>query len=341
MNERSLLMENTQWRRVLLLAAVAAGTMALFLLAFAYPATHLAPRHLPIAVAGPTGAVGQVQARLDTQDSGAFEVVAVADRDAAVAEILERRVYGAIVLGPQGPAEVLTASAASPAVAQLVTQLADGLSDPGPEPLIPVVDIAPTPADDPRGAGLAAGSLPLTIGGILSGTLMALLVHGAWRQLSGALVAAALGSSIAVVVLHGWLGSLEGNVWAEGAAIAGGVAAIATLLIGMNALLGRAGLVIADLALVLLGNPLSAATSAPELLPTGWSMIGHGMPLGATVDLLRGISGFESHGTAIPSLVLASWASLGLTLLAAASRSGRAPHQDRTPKPDPVPAAYT
>lgn len=337
MNERSLSMRHTLWGRVFLLASAAAAAMTLFLLAFAYPATSQAPRGLPIAVAGPPGAVTQMKARLNTQDDDAFDVVAVADREAAIATVLDRRAYGAVVLGAEGPAEVLTASAASP-VAQLLAQVADGLGAPGPEPTLPVIDIAPTPADDPRGAGLAAGSLPLTIGGILTGTLMALLVRGAWRQLIGALVASALAASIAVAVLHGWLGSLDGNVWAEGAALAGGIAAIALVLIGMNALLGRAGLVIADLALVLLGNPLSAATSAPELLPTGWSAIGHWMPLGATVDLLRGVSGFDGRGTALPALGLASWATLGLTLLTVASRRRRAGDEVRTPESDPVPA---
>jgi hypothetical protein len=249
-NERSLL-SLTPWSRVALLALAAVAAMTLFLLAFAYPVTSQAPRHLPIAVAGPPAAVAQVEARLNAQDADAFDVVPVADRDAAVAEVLDRQAYGAIVLGPRGPAEVLTASAASPVVAQLLTQLSQGLSGSAPPPAVPVTDVAPTPAEDPRGAGLAAGSLPLTIGGILIGTLMALLVRGALRQLIGAVTAAALGAAVAVAVLHGWFGSLAGNVWAEWAAIAGGVTAIALILIGMHALFGRAGLIVADLALVL------------------------------------------------------------------------------------------
>jgi hypothetical protein len=313
--------------------------MSLVLLAFAYPATNQAPRSLPIAVAGPAVAVAQVESRLNARDGDAFEVVAVADRDAAVSKVLERRVYGAVVLGAQGPAEVLTASAASPVVAQMLGQLAGGLSAAGQStPAVPVTDVAPTPAEDPRGAGIAAGSLPLTIGGILTGTLMALLVQGAWRKLLGSLAAAALGGSVAVAVLHGWLGSLDGNVYAEWAAVAGGVAAIALLVVGMSALFGRAGLGIANLALVLLGNPLSAATSAPELLPLGWSTIGHWMPLGATVDLLRGISGFEGRGTAMPALALAAWAALGLILLAVASSRRSSGDLVRTPELDAVPA---
>jgi len=66
--------------------------------------------------------------------------------------------------------------------------------------------------------------------------------------------------------------------------------------------------------------------------------IGHWMPLGATVDLLRGISGFDGLGTALPALALASWATLGLNLLAVASRRRRSGDEVRTPEPDPVPA---
>jgi hypothetical protein len=337
-NERSLLKMVTPWPRVLLLAAAAAAAMALVLLAFAYPATSQSPRDLAIAVAGPPAAVAQVATRLNEQDGDAFDVVAVRDRDAAVAQVLDRRAYGAIVLGPQGPAEMLTASAASPAVAQLLTQLSQGLSGSAPPPAVPVTDIAPTPVEDPRGAGLAAGALPLTIGGILTGTFMALLVRDARRQLTGTVTAAALAASVAIAVLHGWFGSLAGNVWAEWAAIAGGITAIALVLIGMHALLGRAGLVVADLALVLLGNPLSAATSAPELLPTGWSAIGHWMPLGATVDLLRGISGFAGAGTTPAALALTAWASLGLSLRAVAAVRHRPVDRAQTPDPARVPA---
>jgi hypothetical protein len=191
---------------------------------------------------------------------------------------------------------------------------------------VAVTDVAPTPAEDPRGAGLAAGALPLTIGGILTGTVMALLVRGARRQLLGVLTAALVGGLAAVTALHGWLGALGGNVWAEGAAIAAGVASIALVLVGSHAMFGRLGVAVVDLALVLVGNPLSGATSAPEMLPTGWSLIGHWMPLGATVDLLRGVSGFDGRGSLAPALALAGWAALGVVLLSAAALRRRTTH---------------
>lgn len=92
--------------------------------------------------------------------------------------------------------------------------------------------------------------------------------------------------------------------------------AIALVLMGMHAMFGRAGLIVTDLALILLGNPLSAATSAPELRPAGWSAIGQWVAVGATVDLLRGISGFDGALTTPAVVALAGWAALGLSLLA-------------------------
>jgi hypothetical protein len=279
----------------------------------------------------------QVAARLEQLADSSFELLTVSDRDGAERLILDRKAYGALVVGPEGPAEVLTAAAASPAVAQLLAGVAETLGESTmPNAGVTVTDLAPTPADDPRGAGLAAGSLPLTIGGILTGTLMALLVRGARRQLLGVVTAALLGGLAVVTVLHGWLGALSGNVWAEGGAIAAGVAAIAVVLVGTHALFGRPGLVVVDLALVLLGNPLSGATSAPELLPTGWSTIGHWMPLGATVDLLRGISGFDGRGTLTPALALAGWATFGAVLLGAAALRRRYIRTSENERPELV-----
>ena len=94
-------------------------------MAFAWPATQLAPRSLPVVVAGPAEATAQVTAALDKAVPGGFAVTTVADEAAARAAIERRDAYGAIVLG-QAPT-VLTASAASPVVAQLMTQLATTL----------------------------------------------------------------------------------------------------------------------------------------------------------------------------------------------------------------------
>ncbi len=115
--------------------------------------------------------------RLEQARPGAFDVPRYADARAAPAAIEARDVYGAVVLG-SGPPIVLTASAASPAIAQALGQLATTLGPQTPTAATgeQVVDVVPTPPSDPRGAGLAAGALPLVLGGILTAGLSTTMV---------------------------------------------------------------------------------------------------------------------------------------------------------------------
>ena len=92
------------------------------LAAFAWPAARLGPRDLPIGVVAPAGAGGAIERRLA---GDALEVHRFADQGSARAAIADRDVYGAIVVGRQGTT-VLTASAASPLVAQLLQQAVAG-----------------------------------------------------------------------------------------------------------------------------------------------------------------------------------------------------------------------
>ena len=93
------------------------------LAAFAWPATNIAPRDLPIGLAAPDPVAAQIEKGLASGAADALEVTRVADRAEAERLIRDREIYGAIVVDADGAA-VLTASAASPVVAQLLGQLA-------------------------------------------------------------------------------------------------------------------------------------------------------------------------------------------------------------------------
>ena len=96
--------------KVLAVALGLTAVLCLLVVAFAWPATQLAPRSLPIVVAGPAEATAQIGAALDKAAPGGFAVTVVPDEAAARAAIERRDAYGAVVLG-QTPS-VLTASAA-------------------------------------------------------------------------------------------------------------------------------------------------------------------------------------------------------------------------------------
>lgn len=314
----ALLADRTPWRTVLGLALALTAALALLLSAFAWPATQTRPRDVPVAVVGPPPAVEQVRTALESAQPGAFDVTAAVDAAQARQLVLDREVSGALVLGPGGPS-VVVATQAGPAVAQLLTQVAQGATG----ATVPVEDVAPPPADDPRGAGLAAGALPLSITGAVAGAVLALRVRGPGRRAAGAVVLALLAGPTAVGVLHGWLGALGGAWLAESAVVSLGIAAITLGVLGVAAVAGRAGLVLAELTVIVLGNPLSAAAGAPALLPDGWRELGQALPPGAVVAALRSVSGFDGTGAAGPLTVLVLWVTGGLLLLAVAAVRAR------------------
>lgn len=318
----------TGWATIVGVALGLSLLVGVLVSAFAWPAANTEPRDVPLAVA-PAAAVGEVQQRLDAAAPGAFDLVATDDAEAAREAIEDREVYGAIVLDPAGPPQVLTASAAGPVVAQVLTEIAAQLAaaeSGGAAATAPVEDVVPMPVDDPRGAAFAAGALPMVMGGLVVGIAMSSLVRGIGRQVAGALLAAAGAGTAAVAVLQSWLDSIGGSFVADAGAIALTVAAISVTIIGLRSLIGPAGIGVAALVIFVLGNPLSGLASAPEMLPDGWGALGQALPPGAGGSLLRSTAFFDNAGAGGPALVLACWLAAGLLLagIGAAVASRRA-----------------
>ncbi|MBC9729071.1 ABC transporter permease [Streptomyces sp. TRM68367] len=281
----------------------------LALCAFAWPAARTAPRDLPLGVAGPTAATAQVEQRLE-QREGAFEIHHYADGAAARDAIEDREVYGAVVVTGRGP-ELLTASAASPVVAQLLQQaVTQPASAEGEQ--VRTVDVVATPEEDPRGATLSASVLPLALAGIAAGSVVSLLGLRGIRAATALVGAAALVGAVAAGIAHSWLGAFTGDWWAEAAAFGLTTLAVGGAVAGLAALLGRAGIGVGALLVMLLGNPFSGATSAPEMLPEPAGAIGQWLPPGAGVSLLRSVAHFDGAAASGPALILTWWAALGL-----------------------------
>src|SRR6187431_2841111 len=108
----------TPFPKVIGIGVALAAVLAVIVLAFSWPAVTAEPKELPIAIAGPAAQVDQLEAGLDEAQPGVIAFKDADDRDDAVDQIEARHVYGAIVLGIKP--EVLSSSAASPVVAQLL-----------------------------------------------------------------------------------------------------------------------------------------------------------------------------------------------------------------------------
>jgi hypothetical protein len=305
--------------RALGVAVVVVALQAVMVAAFAWPAANLEPRDLPVVVAGPAPAAEAFAARLAQARPGAFEVTTAPDAATADRRLLDREAYGAFLLGPGGLTGVHLASAASPAAAQALTQVAQAAGGGRP---VPVDDVVPAAAGDPRGAALAAALLPLILTSLVAGALLAFAVRGRPARVLGVTAYAVLAGLAVTAILQWWLDALPGDYLANAAAVGLVALAMAAAVAGLGTLLGAGGVVLAALTVFLLGNPLSGLTSAPELLPQPWGAVGQLLPPGAGGTLLRSVAFFDGAGAAAPAWVLGAWAGVGLAL-AAARQAGR------------------
>jgi hypothetical protein len=292
---------------------------AVILTLFAWPLAKLGPRDVPVGVAGAPGAAEQMAAQ-----DGKFDVHRYDSEAALRAAIEDREVYGGFVAGPSG-GTVLTASAGSPAVAQMLTHAA---AEGG-----RAVQVEDVVAASPAGGALPASVLPLVIAGLLTGALAAAATSSALRR--GALVVA--GSLLAGVagaaVVQSWLDVVDGDWVANAAALSLTVLAIAATVAGAHALMGRVGILVAALTMIFLGNPFSGVATGPEMLPEPAGAIGRLLPPGAGGNLLRSTGFFDGAGGAEHIVVLACWALAGFAALGLAAVRRRP-----APAPAVVPA---
>ncbi|WP_250003209.1 hypothetical protein [Actinoplanes sp. M2I2] len=315
-----------------LIAILVVAVQALLVPLFAAPAANIAPRDLPLAVAGPPALVAQLEAA----HPGAFDVRVVADAGAADAAIRNREVYGAVLVSPAGP-EMHVASAASPTVAALLTQAAAGLG-----PQVAVRDVVPLDANDPRGAGFAGGFLPLAITSLLAGVLVFLLVRRRAARLLALLSYGVLAGFSTAAVQQGWLDILPGGYLAVAAALGLFALAVSAAMTGLAAVLDRGGLGLGALVMFLIGNALAGIAAAPELLPQPWGELGQWLPIGAGATLLRSVAYFDGAGSAFAVSVLSAYAvgSLLLTLIGRRGLTSAGPAEPRLAagRPGLVPA---
>jgi hypothetical protein len=288
--------------------------LAILAIAFALPAARSKPHDVPIGAAGPQAASGQVAAILEQRAPGAFAITYYPGEAALRDAIRNRDVYGGISFGPDGRS-LLIATGGSPMVAQMLTQIGNGVAQQAGVPLH-TEDLAPPTADDPRGAGLAGSALPITLAGLLPAVALVLLLkREVWTRFAAAVVFAAVAGTTIAALLRYVFGSIDQNIWGVAAGLTLGLLAAGLSMLGLGSLFGRVGLAIGALLALLLGNPLSGLNSAPEMLPSGWGTLGQWLPQGATATLLRSTAFFDGAGATTAIVVLTCWAIAGATLI--------------------------
>ncbi len=325
-------------RRVPLLVVGALATLqALMVLAFAWPAVNAGPREVPVVVSGPSAAVSQVTSAIEQAAPGAFDVTTVPDQSAAMTALRQREAYGAVLLTADGP-RVLTASAAGVPVAQLLAALGQSLGERSDSPVtgqVPVEDVVPVPREDPRGAVIGSSLLPIVMTGVVAGALLSLLVGSYRHRVAGLVAFSVVGGALVAFIGHVVLDGLSGSYLAEAAVIGLTILAISATVVGVAAVIGRPGIPLVALTMMLLGNPHSGAASGPEMVP--WGDLGQLLPPGAGVTALRSVAFFGGSSVGSALTVVLAWALVGLGLTGVAAARSARPGPSGTAKAGPAP----
>ena len=83
---------------------------------------------------------------------------------------------------------------------------------------------------------------------------------------------------------------------------------------GFVAIMGRAGIALGPVIMLLIANPISAAAIPKEFILAPWGEVGQWFPPGAAATLMRELSYFPAADTTFPWLVLTAWAVGGILL---------------------------
>jgi hypothetical protein len=204
---------------------------------------------------------------------------------------------------------VLTSSAASAAVAQMLTHAAAEMGE-----STPVADVVPA---SPRANALAASVLPLVLAGIVTGLMASAITRRPLGRAALVVAGSVLAGLAATAVVQGWLDVVEGDWVANAGALTLTVLAIAAVVTGLETLIGKAGAALAALTMILIGNPFSGVATAPEMLPQPVGAIGQLLPPGAGGNLVRSTGFFDGAGAWGHVAVLVAWALIGFAALAA------------------------
>jgi hypothetical protein len=193
-----------------------------------------------------------------------------------------------------------------------------------------VEDVVPAASGDPRGAVLNLLFLPLMIACFPLAAVLGRMGLPRRRMLGLAAGFAVL-SGLALTAMLQAMDALPGPYLAVSGVAALVVAAVGLTATGLFRVLGPAGLGIAAVLFIMLGNPGSGNATAPELLPGFWRVAGQLLPPGAGGQALRDVAYFDGHALLVPVLVLAAWAILGAALLLIGRRER--PAREAAPAP--------
>ena len=297
------------WIVIAVLAAAVAFQLAFvasYTGAYARPVLH----HVTIGLVGPSPTpAGDVSPVSDNQVS----YQSVSDAATARQEVSDGRLPAALIVAGSHQMLVIAEAgglALTAAVEQIaITQAASAHAN------LAIEDVRPLPAGDPRGFA----TYLLVVGWILGGYAgMTLLTRALGSRVRGVRGTAALtawaaayavaSAGLGVVLVDPLMEAVTGHPWALLGAGTLIVFAVAMATEVLMSLFGIAGIVIAIVVFVLLGNPTSGGPVPVQMLSGGFQFLAKILPNNAGMALVQRIAYFDGKQLGHPLLVLALYA---------------------------------
>jgi len=293
---------------------------------------HPYPHKASIAVAAPAQAADRVVAELNALPKRPLDARTVSDEATARQQVLDQKVYSALVVRPADSRDLLLlANARGPVLATAIQQVVTAVEAKQGRGLV-VEDLAPLAPGDADGLSSFYLVVGWCVGGYLVASILGISAGARPANFSRALirvgvlalysVVAGIGGAVIVgPVLNALPGSILG-LWGVGALL---VFAVGAFTMALQCLFGIVGIGLAVLLFVVLGNPSAGGVFPPPMLPPFWRAIGPWLPNGAATTVTRSIAYFDGTQITGPLLVLAVWAVVGVavSLVVTRLRPGR------------------
>lgn len=307
-------------------------------LAFAYPASFLAsfsgpsPHHMEIAVVAdssdPDSAAKaeEIVQGLKIQAGSAVDattVTSAADARDQVENLEVRAAYdpatGNAYVASAGSVSA-TSLGAEPVLQQVAEQAGTGYT---------VVDLkAPEPKDTTAGSFmyLIFGAM---IGGFVTATMIFNMAPNIrwWKKLAVIGAMATVAAVAGTTIMWGFYGIYSGHILQAALIAALTFLAVSVFQLGLNSVIGMAGLIPGMLLFIIFGIPASGIAIATDMLPGFYQMLHHILPTGAAGDLMRSVLYFDGHEIGTPVMTLLLWIVMGLGMLWINSLRSSEPHE--------------
>jgi hypothetical protein len=291
-------------------APLVAGLLALtFLIGLIAPAIKSpAPHDIPIGLVN-----ANPQMLVALNGGGAFDVTSYDSEQAARAAIDAREIDGALIVGQ--PPKLIVAGAAGDGVTGVITAVFTQMfAQQGAQ--LTVETVHPFAAGDPHGLILFFVLLAILISTLIAQALVGTRRGVGFATRLAVVAAFALISAPVAMGLATWIaGDYGSGFWLATALLALGSAAVGAVVAGAASLLGRPGIALSALIVVLLDLVCSGGPIGSQLLPDAYRWVAPGMPAGQIYSGVRGALFFNGEGLVEPLGVLSLWLLGGLILM--------------------------